>query len=835
MQLAQSFIARAPAGETQRLTGLGIELATYNNPTNAITVSIRSSLAGANLTSYSIAASEVSSDPTEVYKDFSSPLDLNNGSTYYIVVAVAGSPSTSDYYALFDNWGAEDGTFNGYQEGREYQWNGSSWASWLNDDLYFRTNDYGYAYDNNGHGTHVSGIIAAESNTMGVAGVSFGSNTKIMPLKTQDSSGSGSTSDIVNAVYYAADNGARIINMSLGSGTSSSSFASAVTYAYNKGVCVFASAGNDGDTSINYPASYPNVVSVGATDNRDNIAEFSNQNSYVDVSAPGVDIYSTMPTYAVGLNDVGCSQTYSFMSGTSMASPMAAGVGALLRSKFPSLTPAQVASKMQTYANDKGAPGRDNAFGYGRVNAYAALSGKGSDDVVQPTSSVWYLAEGSTKWGFDCYVTIQNPLVSDLNAKVTFMTTEGPVSMDNVHLPSGSQTTINPGGVFGERDFSTKVQCVEGQPIAVDREMYWTAPGTEYEGAHCSVGVTGPAKQWYLPEGSSQWGFECWLLLQNPNTKPANCTVTYMIEGVGPRNVTHQVPANSRQSYSMADDIGAGDASIKVTSDLPVIPERSMYRNNRREGHDSIGTTTPAANYYLAEGTSGYGFTTYVLVQNPGNNNATVNITYMTPKGPVAQPAFIMPPTSRKTICVNDVLPGQDFSTQVHANTPIITERAMYWNNGTGEAMHDSIGLSGAHNCFFLPDGRSDAGFETWTLVQNPNDTPVTVNVTYLYNGGGEPDGFTESIPARSRRTYNMEDTIGPDAFASITVSSETAGKNIMVERAIYGQNRGSGTDTIGGYYDGFSAPSGLSMATSTHGRKSKTTAAPTSGLNFWR
>ena len=96
------------------------------------------------------------------------------------------------------------------------------------------------------------------------------------------------------------------------------------------------------------------------------------------------------------------------------------------------------------------------------------------------------------------------------------------------------------------------------------------------------------------------------------------------------------MPANSRESFNMADDIGDKDASIKVTSDIPVIPERAMYRNNRREGHDSIGTTAPATDYYLAEGTTAWGFTTYVLVQNPNGSAVDVTITYMTPDGPEA-------------------------------------------------------------------------------------------------------------------------------------------------------------------------------------------------------
>ena len=132
----------------------------------------------------------------------------------------------------------------------------------------------------------------------------------------------------------------------------------------------------------------------------------------------------------------------------------------------------------------------------------------------------------------------------------------------------------------------------------------------------------------------------------------------------------------------MADDIGQQNASIQVVSNIPVVPERSMYRNNRREGSDSTGATEAATDYYLAEGTTNYGFTTYVLVQNPNSSSCFVSLTFMTPKGPVSQPPFSMAPYSRQTISVNDVLPNSDFSTQVHADLPVIAERAIYWGAG---------------------------------------------------------------------------------------------------------------------------------------------------------
>ncbi|MHB8896151.1 MAG: IPT/TIG domain-containing protein [Candidatus Geothermincolia bacterium] len=426
--------------------------------------------------------------------------------------------------------------------------------------------------------------------------------------------------------------------------------------------------------------------------------------------------------------------------------------------------------------------------------------------VPPPTTSgptpTWYLAEGSTNWGFETRINIENPNATTVPARITYMTDTGAVVRPDIVLPAMSQTTVYPGDALGARDFSTKVQCLENKTICVDRTMTWTGKGASSSEAHSSVGVTEPETTWYLAEGSSDWGFECWLLIQNPNGTPANCDVTYMIEGSGPKTVRHVVPANSRATYNMETDIGKKDASIKVVANVPVIPERAMYRYDKREGHDSIGTVTPASDYYLAEGTTGWGFTTFVLVQNPNSTPTTVTVTYMTAQyGPQPQPSFNMPANSRKTIRTNDVLNGLDFSTQVHGTNPIIAERAMYWNNGSGEACHDSIGMDLPHSTFYLPDGQSSSGWETWTLVQNPNAVPVSVQVFYLTETGTGNASFTDTIPASSRKSFSMTDKL-PQGRASVLVTSKTAGRKIMVERAMYWNDRGAGTDTIGGYAD---------------------------------
>ena len=423
-----------------------------------------------------------------------------------------------------------------------------------------------------------------------------------------------------------------------------------------------------------------------------------------------------------------------------------------------------------------------------------------------PTPYYLYLAEGSNAWGFSTYITIENPNESECHAKITYMDPnpeagKGRVFTRTIALPPLSQTTISSAQDIGEVDFSTKIECIEGKKIAVDRTMFWNF-GSGEEG-HSSVGTTTPSKTWYLPEGSSAWGFETWTLIQNPNSEDAEVTLTYMTQEGEQKSFTKKIPAYSRATYNMAVDIGEKDSSIKVSSNVPVIAERAMYRNNRREGHSSIGSTTPATDYYLAEGAVGWdvGFETWVLVQNPNDKETEVSLTFMTQSGEVPGPSFKMAPNSRESIPLHGILPKDtDVSTHVHGNNPIIAERAMYWTSSGQEVCHDSIGMDSAHSTFYLPDGWTDNGRETWTLIQNPNSTSVEVEISYLTPTGKGNVTKTETIPANSRKTFNMLSHSGIQGRAAIMVRSKTSGKKIMVERAMYWNSRGAGTDTIGGY-----------------------------------
>ena len=223
-----------------------------------------------------------------------------------------------------------------------------------------------FVQDDNGHGTHVAGIAAAATNNgIGVAGVAWGA--QIMPVKVLDEYGSGWLSDVAAGIVYASDQGAKIINVSLGGSTLSQTLCDAVAYAsQTTGALVVAAAGNTGGAVL-YPAACDHVLAVAATDRADQRAYFSNLGPQVDLAAPGVDIYSTW--YQSGLQASG----YFTKSGTSMATPQVAGVAALVWSRWPTWTPDQVAQRLLDTALDLGEPGWDAYTGWGRLDAAAAV------------------------------------------------------------------------------------------------------------------------------------------------------------------------------------------------------------------------------------------------------------------------------------------------------------------------------------------------------------------------------------------------------------------------------------------------------------------------------
>jgi thermitase len=208
--------------------------------------------------------------------------------------------------------------------------------------------------DGNGHGTHVAGLAAAATNN-GIGMAAVAPDARILAVRVLDNNGSGTIADVASGIQYAADQGAKVINLSLGSSSSSTTLQNAVNYAWSKGAVLVASAGGSGSTTPTYPAAYSNVIAVACTTASDTLCSFSNRGTWVDVAAPGQSIYST---YKGG--------GFAYLSGTSMAAAHVSGVAGLLAAQ--NRTNANIVEAIVNTAD----PLSGSTFG--RVNAYKAVT-----------------------------------------------------------------------------------------------------------------------------------------------------------------------------------------------------------------------------------------------------------------------------------------------------------------------------------------------------------------------------------------------------------------------------------------------------------------------------
>ncbi|MEL7471787.1 MAG: S8 family serine peptidase [Planctomycetota bacterium] len=215
------------------------------------------------------------------------------------------------------------------------------------------------------HGTHVAGIAAAiGNNDVGVIGAAHGAS--IMPLRALDALGAGDAFVATSCIVHAVENGADVINLSLGFRAESQLLHTAVRYAHASGVVLVAAAGNNPTRPIPVPASYAEVIAVGATNHFDEWANFSSQGPELSITAPGYNIWTCQDTQFD-------PDGYDFDSGTSFSCALVSGIAALVTSANPELSPSQVRSLLEATADDLGEPGRDDLFGAGRVNARSAI------------------------------------------------------------------------------------------------------------------------------------------------------------------------------------------------------------------------------------------------------------------------------------------------------------------------------------------------------------------------------------------------------------------------------------------------------------------------------
>lgn len=364
--------------------------------------------------------------------------------------------------------------------------------------------------DDYGHGTHVAGIAAARiDNAEGIAGLA--GRATIMPVDVFGG-GIGTYEDLIRAIVYAADNGARVINMSLGASSYSRGEEAAVNYAHSKGAILVAAAGNTGlhqrPEQLHYPAAHANVIAVASTqviksDETvvESVSHFSTRGEFVDVAAPGSAIYSTLPPFR-------SPSGYGYMSGTSMATPHVAGLAALILSRNPLLTPVEVRAAVESTVDDLEPTGRDIYYGWGRINAARALA------AVQPDNQLPLTPQPDDRLDLDlpgCRALIVN---GGFETGLAGWQAQGAVSVDASVRNEGFASAYFPGGPSARGVLTQTVAIPSEAGPAVLAFSYRIVPQDYGEGPSPEW----PFDDWFTAEWRTADGQPLAELLRTGNT-----------------------------------------------------------------------------------------------------------------------------------------------------------------------------------------------------------------------------------------------------------------------------------------------------------------------------
>ncbi len=416
----------------------------------------------------------------------------------------------------------------------------------------------------------------------------------------------------------------------------------------------------------------------------------------------------------------------------------------------------------------------------------------------------WFMAEGATDGGFETWVLVQNPGATDVHVNIKFQTdTEeiAPEALQGVTIPAKSRRSFLANSYVTNFNVSTKVEPIDGDVVS-ERAVY----GAGKVWGHDSIAVTNPspAQEWYLAEGSTAGGMETWLLVQNPYESATKVDIKFQTDTGEQAPAALQgvtIPANTRKTFKVNDYVpNKFDVSTYVwAADGRVVCERAMYGPGRQWATDSIGAPVLSDKWYLAEGATAGGFETYILIQNPNATNAKVDVKFQTNTGeqaPAMLQGLTIPAKSRRTFKVNDFVTSYNVSTYVKASEgAVVVERSMF---GSGRAWAtDSIGAVMPDTMWYLPEGSTSGGMETFILIQNPNTANAKVNVKFQTDTGEKvPAGLQGvTIPAGSRWTIKVNDYA--TTFDVSTMVEATEG-SVVVERAMYGNGRTWATDSIG-------------------------------------
>jgi hypothetical protein len=465
----------------------------------------------------------------------------------------------------------------------------------------------------------------------------------------------------------------------------------------------------------------------------------------------------------------------------------------------------------------------------------------------------WYLAEGATNAFFQEEILIANPTGSAANVTVAFLLDTGTEVPVTFTVAPTSRHTLRVNDVAGLENANASAVVTSDVDILVERSMYW--PGPARRGGHNSVAVPAPAPKWYLAEGALGF-FQTYVLIANPGNTAAEIKVSYLQSGGGVIERTLSVAARSRRTIGVGDpndpagapDAGAFSTIVETTNGTNIVVERAMYWDSFEGGHNAVGITAPSLTWRFAEGFTGTGFNTFLLIGNPNAAQATVNVTYLFDDGsaPLVQP-YTLAPNSRTTIEANAFpeLQEKAFSMVVDGtnNVPVIAERAIYFASFLDGS--STAGLTAEATKWGFAEGLEDRfggdPYETFYLLANNTDSATTVTATfYLEDGTGIVRTLNLNPKSRTTLSGKAYPELSNKRFAAFFETS--GGVNIATERAVYwGANRYGGHGSTGTAWTGAivapPAPPGATITgiTPNQGSTAGGLAVTITGTNFNR
>jgi N-acetylmuramoyl-L-alanine amidase len=408
------------------------------------------------------------------------------------------------------------------------------------------------------------------------------------------------------------------------------------------------------------------------------------------------------------------------------------------------------------------------------------------DLIVSNKAKRWYFAEGTTRKGFQEWLTILNPNLEPVDFNVTYAFEGSDVLKRTYHVEAESRLSIEVNKEVGEGcDVSVLVDSP--LPIMVERPMYFLY-NDRWAGGHVSSGANQPSTDWYFAEGYTAPGFEEYLCLFNPGEQAARVKIECMSQGGLLKQEEVVVQPWRRGTVFVNQVVGPDkEVSIHLTSDQPVVAERPMYFNYHGRwagGHVSTGANHPSKNWYFAEGYTGPGFEEWLCLFNPNPEPDKVQITYQVQGGANITDEVVIPPLSRGTVDVNTKV-GKDLqlSVALAGEAPLVAERPIYHDyHGWCEGGDVGIGVTRPSRHWYFAEGYTGDGFEDWLCLQNPGDQQVEVEIKFHLEDG-EVLWEHESLPPRSRSTVYVNSMIPYQEGVAFSVH---ASGEIIVERPIY-------------------------------------------------